>query len=67
MYKFIFELAGDRLVFFISHRLGFAKNADRIIVVNDGIIAEDGTHKDLMVNAKGMYSVMYEAQRAWYV
>lgn len=67
MYEFIFNLAGDRLVFFISHRLGFAKNADRIIVVNDGAIAEDGTHKKLILKSNGLYAQMFEAQKEWYM
>lgn len=65
MYKFIFNIAEDRLMFFISHRLGFAKNADRIIVINDGVIAEDGVHEELM-RQNGLYAKMFNAQREWY-
>src|SRR5690554_6051428 len=35
MYNFIYDLKGDRTVLFISHRLGFAKKANRIIVFKD--------------------------------
>ncbi len=66
MYELIFSLSGERLVFFISHRLGFAKRADRIVVMNDGIIAETGTHSQLISNPDGLYSKMYEAQLKWY-
>lgn len=66
MYKFIFDLASDRLVFFISHRLGFAKNANRIIVIDNGKIIEDGTHKDLMDNSNSLYARMFETQKEWY-
>ena len=66
MYRLIFDLAGDRLVLFISHRLGFAKNADRILVVANGVIAEQGTHQSLMAKADGYYAQMYEAQKGWY-
>lgn len=65
MNKFIFGLAENRLVFFISHRLGFAKYADRIVVINKGKIAEIGTHRELM-EAGGAYAEMYEAQSEWY-
>lgn len=67
MYKLIFDLAGDRLVLFISHRLGFAKNADRILVVAHGIIVEQGTHQSLLTKAGGYYAKMYKAQMEWYV
>lgn len=66
MYNFIFALAKDRLVFYISHRLGFAKNADRIIVINQGELAEDGTHRQLMNTPNGLYAQMFEAQKEWY-
>lgn len=66
MYKFIFSLAGSRLVFFISHRLGFAKNADRILVIQNGKIAEQGAHRELIQIKNGIYKHMYEAQMQWY-
>ena len=66
MYRFIFSLAEDRLVFFISHRLGFAKNAERIIVINDGCVVEDGTHTELMSMKNGIYKEMFESQKKWY-
>lgn len=65
MYNLIYSLAGDRMVFFISHRLGFAKNADRIVVLKDGTVVEQGTHKSLM-EAGGIYAEMFSAQKEWY-
>ena len=65
MYQYIFSLAEDRLVLFISHRLGFAKNADRIIVIAEGMIVQDGTHREL-INTNGLYQEMYMAQKDWY-
>ena len=53
-------------MFFISHRLGFAKNADRIIVINEGVIQEEGAHDELM-KKNGLYAEMFTAQREWYV
>lgn len=66
MYRQIWELSDDKLVFFISHRLGFAKEADRIILVDEGKIIEEGTHRDL-INANGQYASMFTAQKEWYV
>ncbi|MCQ2457185.1 MAG: ABC transporter ATP-binding protein/permease [Clostridia bacterium] len=45
----------------IAHRLSTVKNADLILVVNDGKIVEQGTHKDLL-NAKGYYYRLYTRQ-----
>lgn len=50
---------------FISHRLASAKSADKIMVLDNGSIAESGTHKELM-NKKGLYYNMYESQKRWY-
>lgn len=66
IYNLIYELAGDRIVLFISHRLGFAKRADRIVLFHDGIVQEEGTHMELL-NQDGIYAEMYKTQEAWYV
>ncbi len=66
VYNKIWQLSGDRLVFFISHRLGFAKNADYIIVIENGCIAEFGTHKEL-IRKDGSYAKMFSAQKEWYI
>lgn len=65
MYRQIWRLSGNRLVFFISHRLGFAQNADRIIVVEKGRIAESDSHGQLMEN-EGIYAAMFRGQQEWY-
>jgi len=66
MYQYILKLSGDKLVFFISHRLGFAKNADKILVLHNGKIEEAGTHEELMKMTNGLYKEMYESQLEWY-
>lgn len=66
LYEFIFSISADRLVFFISHRLGFARKADRIIVVDDGYIKETGTHNELMSLQNGIYRNMFESQKEWF-
>ena len=49
----------------ISHRIGFARLADRILVLDKGCIVEDGTHDKLM-EKDGLYAAMYRQQAAWY-
>lgn len=49
----------------ISHRIGFARLADRILVMDDGQIVEDGTHEELMA-LEGIYRQMFDTQAGWY-
>lgn len=65
IYKLIFSLAEDRTVLFTSHRLGFAHYANRILVIDNGIIVENGSHDDLICK-NGLYSQMFDIQRKWY-
>jgi ATP-binding cassette subfamily B protein len=44
----------------IAHRLSTVKNADRLYVIRDGIIEEQGTHDELLKNG-GLYSSMWSA------
>lgn len=55
------ELSDGRTTLVIAHRLATIKNADRIIVVTEQGIVEQGRHKDL-VAAGGVYSKLHEAQ-----
>lgn len=54
-------LLKGRTSFVIAHRLSTIKNATRIMVINDGKIVEQGTHKELM-NQKGEYCELYTSQ-----
>jgi ATP-binding cassette subfamily B multidrug efflux pump len=55
------HLMRDRTCFVIAHRLSTIQNADRILVVSDGRIVEQGTHADLM-NRDGVYHELYNSQ-----
>ena len=52
-------LTQGRTVIMIAHRLSTVVNADRIIVLNDGRVAEQGTHADL-VGRNGLYARMWK-------
>ncbi|QVY62752.1 ABC transporter ATP-binding protein [Cytobacillus gottheilii] len=54
-------LKQGRTTFIIAHRLSTIKNADRIIVLEKGVIKEQGTHDELLESG-GIYQQMYEMQ-----
>ena len=55
------NLMSNRTVLIIAHRLSTVKGADRIVVINDGKIAESGNHKELLSKPGSMYGVLYNA------
>ena len=55
------SLMADKTCFVIAHRLSTIRHADLILVVQDGRIAEQGSHEELM-EKRGMYYQMYDAQ-----
>jgi ATP-binding cassette subfamily B protein len=65
VYQQFRDVSRGRTVLLISHRLGAAKLADRIIVLHDGEIAEEGTHAELAAG-KGYYAHMLGIQSQWY-
>lgn len=62
----IADLARDKTVIFISHRLSSTRHADRIYLLDGGRIAECGTHDELMA-AGGKYAEMFRAQAEKYL
>lgn len=55
------RLGKERTVLVIAHRLGTIRNADNIIVLKDGKVAEQGTHDDLLAQ-DGVYAEMWNKQ-----
>lgn len=59
--KALENLMKDRTTFVIAHRLSTIKNADRILVIQDGKIVEEGGHEELIMR-KGVYSMLHDIQ-----
>lgn len=66
IYRKFAEISRDKTAFIVTHRLGSAQIADRIIVMDGGRIVDTGTHEELM-QREGKYREMYHAQAKWYV
>ncbi|MDE0219297.1 MAG: ABC transporter ATP-binding protein [Spirochaetaceae bacterium] len=65
VYERFMEIAAGRTAILVTHRLGSARLADRILVMRDGRIVEDGTHRQLL-ERRGLYHQMFTAQADWY-
>jgi len=65
MYLKYNEFAEDRTSVFISHRLSSTNFCDRIVLINDGNIAEMGTHAELMEKG-GIYKELFDKQSHYY-
>jgi ATP-binding cassette, subfamily B, bacterial len=61
LYQQFAQLAHDKTVILVTHRLASVQMADRILVFNDGSIVEEGTHETL-VSARGEYAQLYQLQ-----
>jgi len=59
------ELCGGKTSVYISHRLASTRFCDRVILIEDGIIAEEGTHESLLA-AGGKYAELFEVQSHYY-
>ncbi|MDP4087995.1 MAG: ABC transporter ATP-binding protein [Bacillota bacterium] len=59
------DLTAEKTSLFISHRLSSTRFCDRIILLENGEIVEEGTHESLM-EAKGRYAHMFEIQSRYY-
>ncbi|AYN04900.1 ABC transporter ATP-binding protein [Flavobacterium sp. 140616W15] len=57
----LFEICKDKTTIIVSHRVSSAKNADRIIILEEGKIIQQGSHNQL-INQEGYYSALYLKQ-----
>lgn len=65
LYDCFIEIAKGKTCIIVTHRLGLARIADRIVVLKNGEIIENGTH-DQLLHSKGQYYKMWNAQARWY-
>ena len=65
MYQKYHEVAGDRSSVYISHRLASTRFCDRIIMIADAGICEEGTHEEL-IRLGGKYAELYAVQSKYY-
>ena len=65
IYRLFQQLLKGQFAIYITHRLGAARMADEILVLQDGGVSERGSH-DSLCKARGTYYTMYEEQKSWY-
>ncbi|MBW8348459.1 ABC transporter ATP-binding protein/permease [Bacillus sp. IITD106] len=65
IYESFSRISKNKMSIIVTHRIGAARLASKIIVLNEGKIEEEGTHEELM-EAEGLYSRMYRSQKQWY-
>jgi ATP-binding cassette subfamily B protein len=65
VYRAFLDTARGKTAFIVTHRLGLARIADRILVMERGRIVQDGCHAALIAEP-GLYARMFQAQAAWY-
>lgn len=65
VYRMFIDAARGKTAIIVTHRLGLARIADRILVMERGRIVQDGSHAELIA-AEGLYARMFRAQAAWY-
>jgi len=57
----LFEITKEKTTIIVSHRISSAKNADRIIILEDGLVVQEGSHEQL-ITTEGYYKELYAKQ-----
>jgi len=66
VYQRFIERSAGRTSVLISHRLSSVRSCDRIVVIDNGKVVEDGNHETLLAK-DGLYAQFFKAQAQWYV
>ena len=66
VYKQFMQISQNKTCIIVTHRIGAARFADRIIVMKQGRIVEQGKHDEL-VSIGGEYQRLFKAQEQWYI
>ena len=66
LYQDFAKICKNKTAVIVTHRLASARIADRVIVMKEGKVIQDGSHEQL-ISVEGEYKKMYEEQKKWYV
>ena len=66
VYNHFTEISKGKTALIVTHRLGSVKLADRILVMKNGRLIEQGSHAELMA-AEDEYARLYKSQEQWYI
>ncbi len=66
VYDMFQQVNQEKFTILITHRLGAARMADEILVLDQGRIVEQGMHEALLKRESGLYQKLFESQRCWY-
>lgn len=66
LFEKICEYSSEKTAIIVTHRMALAKLADRVLVMKNGKIVQDGTHEQLL-QKEGEYKKLYQMQMKWYM
>lgn len=65
LFELFYQISNDRTCILVTHRMGAVKMADRILMLEDGKVIEEGSHAELMAKREKYYK-LYNLQSKWY-